>query len=130
MPDWSYQNLFRPALFRLPPARARDLTLGTVGRLAGARSGRNLIEFMGHMTPPAGAGTDALGVLQSRVVLTAGLDPGWLGLNALARFGVGALEVGPVMFWGVRSSFRIRPRACRRKALWANYKNWMWLGRK
>ncbi len=100
MPDWSYQNLFRPALFRLPPAQARDLTLGTVGRLAGARSGRNLIEFMGHMTPLVGAGADALGGLQSRVVLTAGLDPGWLGLNALARFGVGALEVGPVTLEG------------------------------
>ncbi len=100
MPDWSYQNLFRPALFRLPPAQARDLTLGTVGRLASTRSGRNLIEFMGHMTPPTGARTDVLGSLESRVVLTAGLDPGWLGLNALARFGVGALEVGPITLQG------------------------------
>jgi dihydroorotate dehydrogenase len=108
MPDWSYQNLFRPALFRLPPARARDLTLGTVGRLASTRSGRTLIEFMGHMTPPAGAGTDALGGFQSRVVLTAGLDPGWLGLNALARFGVGAIEVGPVTLEGAISSVELQ----------------------
>ncbi len=100
MPDWSYQNLFRPALFRLPPARARDLTLNTVGRLAGGRAGRALIEFMGHMTPPTGAGSDALGGLHSRVVITAGLSPGWLGLNALGRFGVGALEVGPVTLGG------------------------------
>ncbi|MFZ5814352.1 MAG: hypothetical protein ACOY93_03510 [Bacillota bacterium] len=31
MPDWSYQTLFRPALFALPAPLARDLAFGLMG---------------------------------------------------------------------------------------------------
>ena len=51
MPDWSYQPIFRPILFRLPPAHARDLTLGIMGRLGRLPFGNMMISFMGHMQP-------------------------------------------------------------------------------
>jgi dihydroorotate dehydrogenase len=97
MPDWSYQNVFKPLLFRLPPARARDLTLGAMGRLARTALGRGLIEFMGHMAPPPSGGVNVLDwSLPSRVVIGAGLDARHLGSVALARFGVGVIELGAV----------------------------------
>ena len=97
MPDWSYHTLFRPVLFRLPPERAREITLGLVGWLAARRSGPSMIEFMGHMQPPA-ALQRATGSLAfpTPVGIGAGLDPHTLAPAALARFGVGFVEVGPV----------------------------------
>jgi dihydroorotate dehydrogenase len=101
MPDWSYQNLFMPILFRLPAARARDLTLGTMGKLARSRFGQHMIEFMGHMRPAQAAEITFLGLkCQSRVVLGAGLDVHMLGANALSRFGVGVIEFGPISLAG------------------------------
>ncbi|NJK46754.1 MAG: hypothetical protein HC933_23100 [Pleurocapsa sp. SU_196_0] len=68
-----------------------------MGRLARTRLGVRLIEFMGHMAPHPDAGVPLLGWdLPSRVVIGAGLDAHHLGGVALARFGVGILEVGAV----------------------------------
>ncbi len=101
MPDWSYQNVFQPLLFRLPAAQARDFTLGAMGKLASHPLGRSLIAFMGHMQPPATAGATFLGWnLESRVMLGAGVDPHGLGGSALSRFGIGILEFGAVSLHG------------------------------
>jgi dihydroorotate dehydrogenase len=108
MPDWSYQNVFRGFLFRLPPPRARDVTLEVMGGLARTRFGVRLIEFMGHMAPHPDAGTQLLGWdLPSRVVIGAGLDAHHLGSAALARFGVGILEVGAVTSQGQEGADRV-----------------------
>ena len=53
MPDWSYGPLFKPLLFRLPAERARDLTLGSIGRLGRAPGGASVIAALGHMQAPA-----------------------------------------------------------------------------
>ena len=114
MPDWSYQNIFRPLLFKLPAAQARDSTLRTVGRLARSSGGQRLIEFMGHMTPPRGASVALLGWrLPSRVVIGAGTDPHALGSAALARFGAGLLEIGAVTLHGVSGADEVRRDAAR-----------------
>ncbi len=97
MPDWSYQTVFRPLLFRLPAKAARDLTLGVMGRLARLPLGLALIDFLGHMRPPAALQRTCLGVcFPTPVGLGTGIDTEAAALSALARFGFGFLEVGPV----------------------------------
>lgn len=97
MPDWSYRPIFRPLLFRLPAARARNLTLGAMGTLAGLPLGRGLIDFLGQMRPAADLGRIVAGIhFPAPVGLGAGLDVNGVALPALARFGFGFLEVGPV----------------------------------
>ena len=97
MPDWTYQPLFRPLLLRLPAARARDLTLAALGRLGRAPGGLATIGFLGHMAPPASLSTEIAGIcFPGPVGLGAGLDPRAQAFAALARFGFGFVEAGPV----------------------------------
>lgn len=97
MPDWSYQPLFRPLLFCLPAEQARDLTLGALGVISRLPGGYGLIAALGHMHPPAGLHRPIGGVhFLSPVGLGAGLDEHHVALGALARFGCGFIEVGPV----------------------------------
>src|SRR3954463_13892481 len=97
MPDWSYHPFFRPLLFCLPPAVARDLTLSSVGLLASLPLGKTLLEFLGHMRVPAGIERSVLGLtFPGPVGLGAGLDIHLHGASALARFGLGFVELGPV----------------------------------
>jgi dihydroorotate dehydrogenase len=97
MPDWSYRTLFRPMLFRLPAATARDLCLGLMGTLARLPLGPALIDLLGHMRPDARLARSFLGVtFPSPVGLGPGIDVRAAALPALARFGFGFLEVGPV----------------------------------
>lgn len=104
IPDWSYQTVFRPLLFRLPPRTARDFTLNVMGRLASLPLGPKLIELLGHMRPPASLQTELCGIhLVSPVGLDAGLDPSALAPHALGRFGVGFVEIGPVTVEPVRA---------------------------
>jgi dihydroorotate dehydrogenase len=97
MPDWSYRTVLRPLLFRLPPRRARDLCLGVMGLLARSWAGRAFIDLLGHMRPDPRLRKSLLGVsFPSAVGLGPGVDCNACALPALARFGVGFLEVGPV----------------------------------
>jgi dihydroorotate dehydrogenase len=97
MPDWFYRTVSRPLLFRLPAARARDLALGFMGRLARLPLGPALIDFLGHMRADDRLRVSALGIsFPSPIGLGPGLDANAVALPALARFGVGFLEVGPV----------------------------------
>jgi dihydroorotate dehydrogenase len=97
MPDWSYRTLLRPLLFRLPEATARDLALGVVGRLGRSTPGRALIDFLGYMRAPSQLRTSRLGLaFPSPVGLGCGLDPDARAVGALARFGFGVVEIGPV----------------------------------
>ncbi|MGQ0600376.1 MAG: dihydroorotate dehydrogenase [Anaerolineales bacterium] len=97
MPDWSYHPLFKPLLFRLPAGTARHLTLNAIGALARFPGGSTIIELFGHMTPPSGLARTIAGLrFASPVGLGVGIDPGAVALPALARFGFGFVEVGPV----------------------------------
>jgi len=116
MPDWSYRTVFRPLLFRLPDARGRDLALAAIGGLGGLPGGRRVIEWMGHMRPPAAlAARIGDTPIDTPVGLAAGIDPHLVGLPGLCRLGFGFVEVGPVSVepragGGVRRGSRLRLR--------------------
>jgi dihydroorotate dehydrogenase len=103
MPDWSYRTVFRPLLFRLPLATARDLCLGFMGGLARLPLGSFVIDFLGHMRPDERLQTRVGGLtLAGPVSVGPHLDSRLLATRALARFGVGMVEVGPVSSAGDR----------------------------
>jgi dihydroorotate dehydrogenase len=97
MPDWSYQTILRPMLFRLPPASARNLSVWAMGTLARSPLGPLVIDFMGHMRPDPRLSRGRMGLsFPSAVGLGAGIDSAGMSTPALARFGLGFLELGPV----------------------------------
>ena len=97
MPDWSYRTVFQPLLFRLPFETARSLALGSMGRLARLPGGKTVIDLMGHMAPDDRLRTDIAGrTVAAPLMLGCHVDPHLTALPALARFGFGLIEVGPV----------------------------------
>jgi dihydroorotate dehydrogenase len=103
MPDWSYQTLIRPLLFRMAPKTARDLALGCMGALSNLPLGPAVIDFMGHMRPDARLAHTVGGIrFQTRVGLGCCVDPRLVASRAFSRFGIGFLEVGPFQLGPVR----------------------------
>ena len=101
MPDWSYNTLFRPVLFRLPFPLARNLCMNSMGRLASLPLGGRVIDLMGHMAPDRRLGRQVGGIeIPAPTGLAAGIDFHVRGHGALARFGFGVIEVGPVSIGG------------------------------
>jgi dihydroorotate dehydrogenase len=97
MPDWSYRTVFRPVLFRLPAETARDLCLGVMGTLVRLPLGPACIDLLGHMRPPGRLARSFFGLRFSTPIgLGAGIDPTAFALPALARFGFGFLNIGPI----------------------------------
>jgi dihydroorotate dehydrogenase len=97
MPDWFYRTVSRPLLFRLPAQAARDFALGFMGALARLPGGPAVIDLLGHMRPDPRLRRSFLGLsLPSAIGLGPALDGNAAALPALARFGFGFLEVGPV----------------------------------
>src|SRR5262245_46852218 len=97
MPDWSYRTVFRPLLFCLPAATARELTLGAMGLISRLPAGSQFIDFLGHMWPDERLAQPLVGLACPGPVGLAGhLDINATALRALARFGVGFIEVGPI----------------------------------
>ncbi len=97
MPDWSYGPLFKPLLFMLPAERARDLTLGAIGRLGRTPGGPAVIAALGHMNAPASLRRTVVGLdCPTPIGLGGGLDLSGVAARALARFELGFLELGPV----------------------------------
>ncbi len=97
MPDWFYRTVTQPLLFRVPAVPARDFTLGFLGRLARLPFGPAAIDFLGHMRADPRLRQSFLGIdFPTSVGLGPGLDAKAAALPALARFGFGFLEVGPV----------------------------------
>jgi dihydroorotate dehydrogenase len=108
MPDWSYRTILRPLLFQLPAAAARDVCLGVTGTLARSPGGVRVIELLGHMRPPRALERRHLGLVFPAPVGLAGvLDPAACATQALARFGVGFLEIGPVTLRALASGGRL-----------------------
>lgn len=97
MPDWTYRTLFRPVLFRYPAVQARGWILRALGGLGTRPIGPRLIAWLGHTQPAASLRRAVLGLsLDTPVAFSADLAGNERGLAALARFGVGLVEVGPV----------------------------------
>jgi hypothetical protein len=118
MPDWFYRTVSRPLLFGLPAAWARDFSLGLVGTLARLPAGPAVIDFLGHMRPDPRLARTLLGIpFPTAVGLGPWLDVRAAALPALARFGFGFLEVGPVRSGPPRKAGLVRRRT-REQALW------------
>jgi len=101
MPDWSYQTVFRPVLARLPFEVARGLVFGFFRRMTSVPGGGKVIDLLGHMSPDERLHCDVAGLeLPGSVGLAAGIDVQGDAIGALARFGFGLLEVGPVSLSG------------------------------
>lgn len=97
MPDWFYRTVTRPLLFKLPAEQARDFALEFMGRLARLPFGPAAIDFLGHMRADPRLRQSFQGIdFPTAVGLGPGLDAEARALPALARFGFGFLEVGPV----------------------------------
>ena len=96
MPDWTYQTVFRPLLFRMAPRRAQQLAIGSLGRLGSFWLGRRIINFMGHMVPDHALAFAANKIqFPSRVGLGCGLDSSGCAVGGLNQFGLACLEYGP-----------------------------------
>ncbi len=97
MPDWSYRTVLRPLLFALPADTARWIALQSMGQLARTAIGRGIVDALGHMRPdPRLQWTVGMLEFAGPIGLSAGLDPAGMAAGALAQFGVGFLEVGPI----------------------------------
>lgn len=97
MPDWSYQTVLGPALFRLPPERARRFAVGFFEALDRFPAGVRLVDALGHMRPSPLLRREAGGLdAPCPVGLAPVIDPEGRATATLSRFGVGWLTVGPV----------------------------------
>ncbi|SFT26609.1 hypothetical protein [Paenibacillus sp. BC26] len=97
MPDWSYQTLFRPLLLRLPNRLARSVTLGAIGALSRLPLGSFVIRTLGHMDPAPLLRSRACGVdFITPVGLSGTVDPTGVAHRAVAQFGLGFMEIGPI----------------------------------
>src|SRR5687767_10569244 len=78
--------------------RSRRLATGTLRTLARVPFGLTLIDFLGHMYPDPRLRTRAGSLeLPGPIALGALIDPHGDALAAFARFGVGMIEIGPVV---------------------------------
>lgn len=101
MPDWFYRTVTQPLFFRMPAVRARDFALGFMSRLARVPFGPAAIDFLGHMRADPRLRQSFLGIdFPTAVGLGPGLDARGVAWPALARFGFGFLDLGPVTIEG------------------------------
>lgn len=108
MPDWSYQTLFRPLLFRLPARLSRSLTLQSIGLLSRLPSGSFVIRTLGHMELSPLLERSITGIsVHSPIGLSGSVDPQGTAHRALAQFGFGFIEQGPVTVNPIRMQARI-----------------------
>lgn len=121
MPDWFYRTVSQPILFRFSASNARDLALGFMGRLSRLPFGPFLIDFLGHMRADPRLRKS---LLDTTFPTAVGLGP-WLdskatALEALSRFGLGFIEIGPVSYEGSTAARPVR-RLENQKALWIDH---------
>ncbi len=97
MPDWSYQTLFRPLLFKLPSRLSRSITLRTMGTLSRLPLGPFVIRTFGHMEPSPLLECNAAGIaLDTPIGISGGVDGQGIAHKAFAQLGFGFIEHGPV----------------------------------
>lgn len=97
MPDWSYHTFFKPVLFRMKPETSRDFTLHLMNTLARLPLGDKIINFFGHMQPPAELEQNIAGIhFPSPIGVSGALDPNLKGTTAYSNLGFGFIEVGTI----------------------------------
>ncbi|HEY9679363.1 MAG TPA: hypothetical protein V6C76_15250 [Drouetiella sp.] len=97
MPDWSYNTIFQPALFKLPAATARDTVFGMLSGVAALPFGRQIFQYMGHEAPEPVIECNLNG-LQFPTPISCGAGfklPGKM-LRVFDTFTFGMIELGPV----------------------------------
>jgi dihydroorotate dehydrogenase len=98
MPDWSYRTVLRPLMLSLGAERARRLATATLATLARSPFGPAAIDFLGHMRAGDRLRTRVGAIeLAGPMALGSMIDPSGKAVDAFARFGVGLIEVGPVV---------------------------------
>jgi hypothetical protein len=98
MPDWSYRTVLRPLMLAFGPERARRLATATLATLAKFPFGPAAIDFLGHMRADERLRTRLGGIeLAGPIALGSRIDPSGKAVDAFARFGIGLIEVGPVV---------------------------------
>lgn len=118
MPDWFYRTVSKPILFSLAAPRARDFALGFMGTLSRLPLGPYLIDFLGHMRADPRLRQSFLDTtFPTSIGLGPWLDTNAVAVRALARFGVGFIEVGPVTLERNVAARPIR-RVVDREAFW------------
>jgi len=118
MPDWFYRTVTQPLFFRLPAVQARDLALGFMSRLARLPFGPAAIDFLGHMRADPRLRQTFLGIdFPTAVGLGPGLDARGAAWPALARFGFGFLDLGPVTVEGTSGPPIVR--RAEHEAIWS-----------
>ena len=105
MPDWSYRTVFRPLLSLLPWPTVRAIAFGFLGGLNRKPGGGAVIDFLGHLRPDARLRRRFVEsvTLQSSLGLSPALDLDAIATGALARFGFGFIELGPLTLSGPRN---------------------------
>ncbi|MEK8129177.1 hypothetical protein WMW72_14825 [Paenibacillus filicis] len=122
MPDWSYQTLFRPLLFRLSSRLARELTFQAIGGLSRLPGGRLVIRTLGHMEPsPILASRAGSLELYTPVGLSGSLDPEGKAHAAMAQFGFGFIMTGPITPEPLSSSAPILRETDRESLIYPSY---------
>jgi dihydroorotate dehydrogenase len=105
VPDWSYQTLFRPLLFRMPSRLAKSLTLHAMRRVSRLPGGTLLIKTLGHMEPSPLLVSSIAGInVPTPIGLSGAVDPSGVAHQAISQFGFGFIEVGPVTVQPIQSS--------------------------
>jgi dihydroorotate dehydrogenase len=105
MPDWSYQTLFRPILFKLPALIARDITLKSFDLMGRLPLGSFVIRTMGHMEMSPVLNGQIRGLnIKYPVGLSGGVDPHGDATKSLSQIGFGFIEIGPVTLNEIRYS--------------------------
>lgn len=125
VPDWSYQTLFRPLLFRLPSRIARSLTLNAMRRVSLLPGGTLLIRTLGHMEPSPILESSIAGIpIPTPVGLSGGVDSQGIAHKALSQFGFGFIEVGPITLHPIKSTVPILNNRKRESIFYPNeYEN-------
>jgi dihydroorotate dehydrogenase len=98
MPDWSYRTVLRPLMLSLGAERARRLATATLSTLSRLPFGAAAIDFLGHMRADERLRTRCGAFdFAGPIALGSMIDPSGKASDALARFGVGLIEIGPVV---------------------------------
>src|SRR5688572_11385715 len=118
MPDWFYRTVSKPVLFRFSATRARDFALGFMGGLSRLPFGPYLIDFLGHMRADQRLRQSFVETdFPTAIGIGPWLDTHAVAVKALARFGVGFVDVGPVTLER-RIAARPMKRLDDRQAFW------------
>lgn len=97
MPDWTYQTVFRPILFRMPFPKAQAIAFRSMGLLGRNPIGRAAVRLLGHAKPAAALTISKAGLtFPGPCGLGSGVDLKAEAVSATCLFGFGLIEVGPV----------------------------------